>query len=388
MNAPRADEDDQVEFNLSDEQRMLRDSALRMLQAKPVGLPNWAAAPAGFDPARWAEVAELGWLALMVPADDDGLGGSLADAAILAEEFGRGLLPAPFISSAVLATGIVAAAPAGDVRSGLLGELAAGTKRLALATDEPSGASGAESVETIAVQDDGWRLTGRKILVIDGVGADGFLVTAVPTGADGPAVFYLPATAEGLRIRSYRFLDGRTVADLIMEGAVCEGGPLIDPNAATDDVEAALDAARVAMAAEAQGLMERAIADTREYVGQRKQFGRTLAEFQSIRHRLADMFVESQNSRAMLFRALHHADAAPAVRAAAVSATMLAVARAGEMIGGQAIQLHGGIGMTEEYAVGHCYKRLRVIAMIWGDRHFHMQRYRRLSPLTREGAGQ
>lgn len=374
MNAHTMPETAAASFALSDEQRMLRESALRMMQESDHALPDLNAAPTPFDAARWAEFAELGWLALLVPEADDGLGGSVAEAGLIAEEFGRALMPAPFATSAVLCTTIVAAAPESAARSELLGALAVGETRLALAFEAPEGA------EARAGKADGWRLSGRKIMVLDGVGADGFLVTAVPEGAERPALFHLPADAPGLRLRRYRMLDGRTAVDLIMEGALCPGAPLIGAESAGEAVEAGLDAARLTLAAEALGLMERVIAETRDYIGQRKQFGCPLGAFQVLRHRMADMFVECQNARAMLFRGQSLICAPAPARAAAVSATMVSIARAGEMIGGQGIQLHGGMGMTEEFAVGHCYKRLRVIAMSLGDPHMHLQRFQRLNP--------
>lgn len=374
-----------MEFALNEEQQMLQDSVRRLVSERAVLPPSANTAPQGFPEDWWRECADLGWFSVLIPEEDGGLGWSVVDASVLTEEFGRGVFPMPYASAVVAPSVLLAGAAAGHLRSSLLEGVSNGDMRLAVAAEEAQSRYNILNCAATARRTNGgWALTGTKILVHDGVGASGYLVTAVPEGGDAPAVFWLPEEATGLEIRPYRTLDGRPAADLLMSGAeVGADGVVLGPEEAMPALDKALDQSRLMLAAEAVGTMERAIADTRDYIVERKQFGRPISEFQVLRHRLAEMFVAAENARAMLLRGLSFANSPAPDRGAAVSATMLAVTDAGETIGGNAVQLHGGIGMTEEYLIGHCYKRLRVIGMTWGDSAFHLARYQELTTATR-----
>lgn len=373
-----------MDFSLSEEQTLLQDSVRRFVTEsfppdRPRGQPG---GKTGFPGEHWAIAAELGWLGLLVSEDGGGLGGTAEDGAVLMEEFGRGLVPLPYISAAALTATMLDGAPDFAGKPELLERIVAGETLVALASEEPASRYDPLAVQTRAKTGAGGEvtLTGRKIMVLDGGAAESFIVTARMEETGELALVLVPGEAPGLSRRQYPTIDGREAADLEIENvrapasaAICAG------DAATDLLAVAIDRASVLMAAEALGAMQAVTAMTEEYMKTRKQFGQPLSSFQVLSHRLADMFVQVENTRSMLYRALAQLGGRADQRAAAVSATMVAVSRAGEFIGGQAIQLHGGIGMAEESPVGHYYKRLRVIARTFGDERWHIRRYIRLT---------
>ena len=375
-----------MEFALSEEQSLLRDSVRRFV-ADAHGLERaraLAETEAGFSRDHWASFAELGWLALMVPEADGGLGGSPEDAAIVMEELGRGLVAAPYLSTAVLGARLIAESELGR-KAELLEQLIAGGLLIALACEESQARYDPARIKTTARRDPsgGYLISGRKIMVLDGASADAFVVSARLVHGDGSSgigLFWLPADMPGLEIRRYRTIDGRRAADLGFDQLRLPGdAALADSTRSLALLAEALDQARLMLAAEAIGGMQAAIDLTAEYLRTRSQFGRTLSTFQVLTHRLSDMFVKLENSRSMLFRGLAMLNAPEQARAAAVSASMIAIIQAGEWVTGQAIQLHGGIGMADETAVGHYYKRLRAIGKTYGDLSWHMNRYLRLA---------
>lgn len=369
-----------MDFTLSDEQAMLKDSVDRFVaDAHPFEKAKLhAARTEGFSRDDWASFAELGWLMLMIPEAQGGIGGRIEDAAILMEGFGRGLVAAPFVSTAVVAADLLARAGSAN---DLLARVAAGEALVALATEEGRSRYDLTRVETEArAVADGFRLDGAKIAVPDGASADHYLVSARFDGEVG--LFLVAGDAVGLDVRRYRTIDSRRACDLSLADVPAS---LLIREAGTA-LEEAVDRASLLLAAEAIGCMEAAIALTADYLKMRQQFGRTLSKFQVLTHRVADMYVKLENSRSMLLRGLSMADAPSATRAAAVSATMITIIQAGEFVCGQAIQLHGGIGMADENAVGHYYKRLRAIGRTYGDLDFHRRRHLRHTRTDRRAA--
>ena len=350
---------DTLEFDLSDEETLLKGSVDRFC----ADLAERRAEPR----AAWTQAAELGLAALLVPEDAGGLGGTPETMSLLFEAIGRTRADLPALSAAVLGATALAAAPAaGDA----LEALATGETIVALAALEAHARYDVLDVRTTGGAD-GSGLTGCKIAVLDAPTADLFVISAATP--EGFALVLVPADAPGLQVRPWTTLDGRAAADLSLENV--SGTLLLTGEAAAESLNLALDRARLMQAAEILGLMETGIALTDEYLKTRKQFGKPLSSFQTLTHRMADMFVAAENARSMVYRGLSRVGSAPAERAAAVSATMAAVFKDGEFVLSQAIQLHGGIGMAEETPVGHYYKRFRVIARTFGDRRFHMNRY-------------
>jgi alkylation response protein AidB-like acyl-CoA dehydrogenase len=365
-----------LDFTLSDEQVALRNSVDRFV-ADAHGFEQArarAAGPVGFSRADWASFAELGWLMLLIPEELGGLGLALPDAALLMEGFGRGLVAAPFVSTAVIGVRLLAASDVPSAQAGLLEKIAGGEALVALATEEAGSRFDPLVVATTATAvGDGYMLNGAKLIVPDGSNADVFLVSARLSGRI--ALFEVDAGAAGLVARPYRTIDNRRACDL--DFAATPATLLIAD--AAEPLERAMDDALLMLAAEAIGCMDAAIAMTVDYLKTREQFGRTLSKFQVLTHRIADMFVRLENARSMLFRGLSVTDAPRDVRAAGVSATMVTIFEAAEFVCGQAIQLHGGIGMAEEHAVGHYYKRIRAIARTWGDLEYHRRRHLHLT---------
>ncbi|RYD59698.1 MAG: acyl-CoA dehydrogenase [Sphingomonadales bacterium] len=361
-----------MDFTLSDEQVALKDSVERFV-ADEHGFEHaqiHAASAEGFSRRDWASFADLGWLMLLVPEDLGGLGCGLIDAALLMEGFGRGLVAAPYVSSAVLAPRLLARAETPGDHAALIEQIAGGQTIVALATEE-AGSNfdprivAAEASATLG----GHVLNGAKLIVPDGAAADHFLVSARLDGRT--ALFLVAANASGLTVRPYRTIDQRRACDL---GFSAVPAMLVIADAA-DAIDCAVDEASLMLAAEAVGCMHAALDMTADYLKTREQFGRTLSKFQVLTHRIAEMYVKLENARSMLLRGLAAADAPRDPRAAAVSATMVTIIQASEFICGQAIQLHGGIGMTQETAVGHYYKRIRAIARTYGDLEYHRRRH-------------
>jgi acyl-CoA dehydrogenase len=331
---------------------------------------------------NWAYFAEMGWLGAAIPEDVGGLGGSIEDSVLILEAFGRGLVVEPYLACSVLAPKLVEFAGEGPRHAELLGRIATGQTILALAHDEPGARGLVEHVATRALpQAGGYQISGGKCMVLGGEIANSFLVTARLSGAtrdrEGIAIFVVARDAQGLAVMPYRTIDGRQAVDLRFDGVRLERDALIgDPAKVLPAVEEALDHAAIGACAEAVGAMEASLELTCSYLKLRKQFGQPLSAFQALQHRLAEMYVELERARSMLARGVSFLSApSAAARRQAISASKAAVGRCGIFIGQQGVQLHGGIGMTEEYAVGHYLKRLMVLDILFGASDHHQARY-------------
>lgn len=368
-----------MDFKLSEEQRLLVNAAERYARERYGFEARRAAtaAPDGFSREHWARFAEMGWLGLALPEEVGGLGGSLTDMALLIEPLGGALLAEPLIDTAILGAGLVAA---GDqtVRERLCGAVTAGTCILALAHLEDGMRFEYETAVTTraAAGVGGWVLDGAKQRVFHGISADAWLVTARLEGTEGFGLFAVPNGSPGVEVRDYRLIDGTRACDLTFSGVAVGGDALVlGPDRAPAALEEALDRAVVAASAAAVGSMESVLALTAEHLKQRVQYGKPLASFQALQHRMAEMFVEADQARSALYRALA-ACAADDLgrRRRAVSGAKALITKAGYLVAGQGIQLHGGIGTTDEYAVGHHYKAMLVYDKRFGDAAFHLAR--------------
>jgi len=369
---------------MTEELALLKESAERFVE-KEYGFERrraLAAGDAGFDRALWARFAELGWLAAPLPEDCGGLGGSILEVAVLMEALGHGLVVEPYLATVVLGAGLVARAGNEAQRRALLPAVAEGRLLLAFAQVEPQARYDLADVETRAKPDgEGFRLSGRKSLVFHGASADRIIVSARSAGARrdraGLGLFLVEREAEGLGVRAYATVDGLRAADVTLEQV--RVGPeacLGDPGDALPAIEQVVDQACVALAAEAVGIMDAMVAQTRDYLKTREQFGVPIGSFQVLQHALVDMFAACELSRALTLRAAATlAEAGPAEAAQAASAAKVQIGRAGRLVGQSAIQLHGGMGMTEELAIGHYFKRLAMIGQTFGDADHHLSRY-------------
>ncbi|RBY82926.1 acyl-CoA dehydrogenase [Geodermatophilus sp. TF02-6] len=361
-----------MDFTFDSEQNDLRE-AVRGLLERSYGdgeqRRKVAASDPGFDEETWARMAEMGLLGLPFAEEHGGMGAGPIEVAVVAEEIGRVLAPEPFVEAVVLAGGLVAAVGTDEQKSEVLAGIAEGTTLAAFAHAEPGtrwspSASAVTATPSPNDRDgDGWRLTGTKEPVPNGARADVLVVSAVVDG--GTALFLVRGDAEGLTRTGYRTSDGGRAAHVRFDGTPAEvlGA---DAGDRTADVERAQALARIAYAAEAIGVMDTALRTTAEYLKTRRQFGVTLSRFQALTFRAADMYVSLELARSTALWASMVADAGGDVVAAADRAR-LQTSRAGRHIGKEAIQLHGGIGVTAEYTVGHHTSRLTAIDHLLGD---------------------
>ena len=374
-----------MNFTLSDEQILFQESVYNFV-AKECDIDQrrtLAAGEDGFSRDHWASFAELGWLGLGLDEAHGGLGGSALDSAVLMEAFGRGLVPAPYLSSVVLGGGLVTAAGNDAQKSALLPALAAGELMLAFAYAEPRGRYDLAHVETRAQKKNGgYVLSGHKSVVFHGASAERIIVSARTSGAvgeaDGISLFLLARETPGLSLRPYPTIDGLRAAEVSLTEA--SGELLGAEGQAQGIIECVIDSAIIAVCAEAVGIMQTLNAMTRAYVDSRKQFGVAIGKFQVLQHALVDMYMAHELSKSLTYRAAGAAATADAQgRARAASATKVQIGKAGKLIGEQAVQLHGGMGMTDELAVGHYFKRLAMIETLFGNTDHHRRRFARLS---------
>ncbi len=367
-----------MDFDLTNEQSMLAEATHRYVRERCTleQKRTLTREQQGFSSARWNEFAEMGWLALPVPETQGGLGGGPVELALLMEALGRGLVNEPVAESAVLCGSLLAHAQAQGQSVVLLEGLVSGAAVPVLAHLEAGDRSDYEAaVATRATQHaDGWRLSGHKLLVRHGASATHWLVTARTTA--GVALFVVDSASAGARMEPYLLIDGSWSVDLHFDDLTLPGDALLlaaGPTASA--LVDSLDLTVLALCATALGSMEAVMAMTAEYLKTRVQYGQPLARFQALQHRMAEMFVETDQARALLFRAIAAVETGePLARARAVSAAKWLISKAGLFVTAQGIQLHGGIGTTEEYAVGHHYKAMVSFDKRLGNADFHLLR--------------
>jgi alkylation response protein AidB-like acyl-CoA dehydrogenase len=362
-----------VNFDYDSEQNDLREAVRGLLtRAYPDSEHRRSVVTSdpGFDEKTWSRLAEMGLLGLPFAEEDGGMGAGPVEVAIVAEEIGRVLAPEPFIETVVLAGGLVAAVGTPEQKGEILGAISEGTTVAVFAHAEPGTRWSPTAQGVTATQSgDGWTLTGVKEPVPSGARADILVVSAVVEGGTG--LFLVHGAASGLTRTGYRTHDGTRAANIRFEGtpavALGSGG---DETAA---IERALAEARIAYGHEAIGAMDTALRTTAEYLKTRKQFGVPLNKFQALTFRAADMYVSLELARSVALWASMVQEAGGDVVSAADRAR-LQVSRAGRHIGKEAIQLHGGIGVTAEYSVGHYTSRLTAIDHLLGDGDFAADR--------------
>jgi hypothetical protein len=355
-----------VNFDYDSEQNDLRD-AVRGLLARAYSDSEArravVKADPGFDEKTWSRLAEMGLLGLPFAEEDGGMGAGPVEVAIVAEEIGRVLAPEPFIETVVLAGGLVAAVGTAEQKGEVLGGIAEGTTIAVFAHAEPGTRWTATATGVSASQNgDGWTLTGVKEPVPSGARADVLIVSAKVDGGTG--LFLVRGDADGLTRTGYRTHDGTRAANVRFDGtpavALGSGGDQ------TAEIEKALAVARIAYGHEALGAMDTALRTTTEYLKTRKQFGVTISKFQALTFRAADMYISLELARSIALWASMVVEAGGDVVQAADRAR-LQISRASRHIGKEAIQLHGGIGVTAEYSVGHYTSRLTAIDHLLGD---------------------
>lgn len=360
-----------MDFDLTDEQRMLRDAVNGLLEKRYDANTRLQLLESDEHWSRemWRQYAELGLLGLTFDEQYGGAGMGVGELAVVMEAFGRALVLEPFIATVLLGGGLLSASGTPEQKQALLPGVAAGETLLAFAwTESGSRWSRTEIAATAQPDGDGWRLNGRKIAVLGGDCADHLLVTAKLT--DGELGLFLVdvAAAGGTLVRdTYRMQDGLGGADVVLKGTPAQ--PVgTSPADSAEHVEAVLDVATAALCAEAVGVMDRMLWMTVDYLKTRVQFGQPIAVFQSLQHRAANMYVSLEQARSMaLLARLALADDDVTERRRAVQAAKIQIDLAARHVGQEAVQLHGGIGMTMEYPVGHYMKRATMIGRTFAD---------------------
>ena len=377
-----------MDFDFTEEQRLL-DETVRRLVKDEYDIPKrktYMAAAEGFSRKLWQRYAELGLLGLPFAESEGGFGGSAVETMIVMESFGRGLVLDPYLASIVLGGGLVSLAGSAAQKKTILPQLAAGKQLLALAHGERQSRYRLSDVETSAKKDgSSWVLSGAKGVVLNGDSADTLLVSARTAGQSrdetGIGLFLVGAKTKGVAIRGYPTVDGLRAAEIALD-AVRVGADAVlgAPGEAYPVIERVVDRAIAALCAEAVGIMETLNATTLDYLKTRKQFGVPIGSFQALQHRMADMVIAQEQAKSMAVLAALSADLEDrSERRRVVSAAKVQIGRSGRFVGQQSIQLHGGIGMTDEYVAGHYFKRLTMIDQTFGDADHHLDRFAELS---------
>jgi alkylation response protein AidB-like acyl-CoA dehydrogenase len=369
-----------VNFDLSEEQQLLKDSVDRFvsdnydLDTRQALSKN----DAGFSDTYWQTMAELGWLGVTVPEAHGGFGGNQADTMVLMEAFGKGLVLEPFFASTVLGTRAIVAGASAELQNTLLPKLIAGECRLSLAYAEEQARFDLEDVVTRGTQDgDDFIITGQKSMVQHGGSADYLVVSTRTSGGQqdqqGISLFLVDTKSEGVSIQSFPTVDGQQASEVTFKDVRVSAnhmlGDLDNGFGLLQDI--AIDGI-LALAAEAVGAMEILYKDTVAYTQERQQFDQSLSDFQVLQHRMVDMFMEYEQCKSMLYRATLEVVQKGRDAMRIVHALKYMVGKNGTFVGENAVQLHGGMGVTEELRIGHYFKRLLVIDAQFGNSDHHL----------------
>jgi pimeloyl-CoA dehydrogenase small subunit len=365
-----------MDFDLTDEQRLLAESVNRFVSDRYGDFEKrkaYRAEPKGYAAANWSAMAEMGLLALPLPEEEGGFGGGPVETMLVMEAIGRGLVVEPYLATVVLGLGLLRGAGG---QPGLQAQVASGEATLAFAHQERQARHDLHDVATTARRDGGeYVLDGAKGVVLNGDTADRIIVSARLSGARrdraGIGLFLLDPATQGVTRRGYATQDGVRAAEIVLEGA---RATLLAEDA-LPLIERVADEAIAALCAEAVGAMETLRDLTVDYLKTRQQFGRPIGDFQALQHRAADMLVATEQARSMaMYAAMMVQEPAAAARATALSAAKALVGKLADQLGKEAIQLHGGIAMTEEYKAGHYFKRLAMLGVLFGDVDHHLRR--------------
>jgi alkylation response protein AidB-like acyl-CoA dehydrogenase len=381
-----------MDFNYSNEQIALQETLQRFI-GRDYGFERrreLARSTLGFSAEAWAQYAELGLLSLPFPEEFGGLGGNAVDIMLVMELVGRGLLLEPFLSTIVICGGLIRDAGSESLMRIMLPRIGAGELKVALACYEAAGRYELSQVACTAVRSGGgWRLSGQKTVVLDASSADYFLVSARSGGnageRQGISLFLVGRDAQGLTLFSYPTQSGGRAADVRLEDVVLDANALIGlSEGGLDIVERAVDKGIAALCAEAVGIIAALNEATLNYLKTRRQFGVPIGKFQALQHRMADMFIASEQARSMAIIAAVYADSEDAAeRRRAVSGAKAYIGQAARLVGHEAVQMHGAMGVVDDLIVSHYFKRLTVIDLSLGDVDFHLARFSEMLGSTR-----
>ena len=371
-----------MDFSFNEIQAMLDDSIEKFI-ANDYDFETrqkYAASEKAYSPEVWQTFAELGWTSVPFSEDDGGFGGGPADLMVLMLRFGKGLVVEPYLANIVLAGGVLRRAADAEQKQKWLHPIIAGELQAALAYAEPQSRYDIGDVRTTARADGGgWVISGDKSVVFNGGNAELLIVSARTSGAqtdtDGITLFAVPANAVGIHVRAYPTVDGQQAADIRFdEVAVDAGAVLGETGNGFAALDAAIEDATLAVSAEAVGIMQVMAEKTVEYSKNRMQFGVPIGSFQALQHRMVDMFTDCEQSYSLLLWATMQAAQGGEDARRAISSIKYQVGTAGRKVGQEAVQIHGGMGVSWEVDIAHYFKRLTVIDQILGNADWHLDR--------------
>ena len=372
-----------MDFTFNEEQTLIQGQVEQFIQRDY----DWESrqslilTDSGYSLDNWNTFAELGWLGISISDDSGGFGGSSVDTMILMEEFGKGLVLEPFLETVVMCAELIDKAGTLEQKKDVLTDVVEGKIQLALAYAEPQSRFNLADVMTEAkLESDNFILNGFKSVVMNGPNANKFIISARTSGdqrdESGISLFLVDAEVSGLSSRDYQTVDNRRASELTLESVVIPRSCLIgELDEGFMVLDAAIDRSILAISAEAVGAMEVLYKTTVEYTKTREQFGTPIGKFQVLQHRMVDMFMEYEQCKSLLYMATmkHDEDSADAKKA--ISGLKYQVGNASKFIGQQSVQLHGGMGVTDELNVGHYFKRLTTIGTIFGNSDYHLKKY-------------
>jgi alkylation response protein AidB-like acyl-CoA dehydrogenase len=372
-----------MNLDFNDEQVLLRDTVARFVQDN-YSLEKRNAiikSPGGFSAEHWRTMADLGWLSLPFSEADGGLGGTHIETMILMEQFGKGIVVEPFLAGIVLGGGALKRGASQSLKEELLPGVLDGSKQLTLAYAEAQARFDLECVATVAkAKGNDFVINGGKSFVLNAGTASHLIVAARTSGKErdvnGISLFVVDANATGISISAHQTYDGLQVSDVRFQNVtVAKSRVLGEVDKGFALLQSAINDGILAVSAEAVGVMDMLYKDTVAYTQQRVQFDRPLSEFQALQHRMVEMFMEYELARSLLYRAtmLTAQDSPEAQRS--IHALKYLIGRAGSFVGENAVQLHGGMGMTEELRIGHYFKRLLTIDLQFGNGDYHLRKF-------------
>jgi len=375
-----------VNFNFNEEQTLIQSQVSQFIQRdyEWEKRQSLVSSDLGFSKDNWNIFAELGWLGISISEKSGGFGGTAIETMILMEEFGKGLVLEPYLETIVLSAGIIDSCGTEKQKKEILDKVMSGNMHLALAFTEPQSRFNLSDVTTEAEQSgDFYIINGFKSVVMNGPSADALIVSARTSGnqsdSDGISLFLVDSKSTGVSSRNYPTVDGRRASEVTFENVKVSSHSLLGKrNTGFEELDNAVDLATLAICAEAVGAMEILYKTTVEYTKTRKQFGQAIGKFQVLQHRMVDMFMEYEQCKSLLYMATIKKVEDASDSKKSVSGLKYQIGKASKFIGQQAIQLHGGMGVTDELNVGHFFKRLTTIGTIFGNADYHLKRYSQL----------
>ena len=372
-----------MDFSLSEEQVLLQDSVDKYVRehCDVERHRTLSQSKLGFEQQAWQQFAELGWLSVPFAEAFGGIDGGAVDLMVVGEALGKGLVREPFLTTVVTCGGLLQRGASEAQQRRYIPDIIAGNTQWALAFAETHSGYDLGKVATVAQKAGSeYLLSGRKTAVLNAHCADFLIVTACSQGEGGEtagiSLFIVDTQSPGVELESFVAVDGSRGAHIQFNNVRLDASQMLgEESSGLPLLEAVIDTNIVAIGAEALGAMQALLDATEEYTKTRKQFGQAISQFQVLQHRMADMYLKVEETRSLLLNAAIALDAGSGESAAACAALKVKVAEAGKFIAQQAVQLHGGIGMTDELCVGHHYKRLMVLSKLYGDEAHYLQKY-------------